>query len=236
MSWYFKLIDQMCHIFYGSGVFSQANPQKLSSALQHGPSARPDSTRATMEPHNAPRLRGTISSFSSFLSRCHLWKYAELTGFCQEHTWFTYLNVWYFWKMFPTKASSINWMGQLPSLPCASKLTLKPLVLVAMASDRELKGWSNCRCNWMNRMDMGWQNDLRWWTFCKFAKSKKMNHNLWLTLDKLLLKCLLRKRKPCSRNDGQNHEGYTQWVEVEKADIDVWTLRLNWWYVHPNYS
>lgn len=48
----------------------------------------------------------------------------------------------------------------------------------------------------------------------------------------------LRKHKPCSRNDEQNHEGHTQWVEVEKADIDVLTFRLNWWYIcihTPNY-
>ena len=48
----------------------------------------------------------------------------------------------------------------------------------------------------------------------------------------------LRKHKPCSRNDEQNHEGHTQWVEVDKADIDVRTFWLNWWYIcihTPNY-
>ena len=82
------------------------------------------------------------------------------------------------------------------------------------------------------------ENDLSWWTF--FAIFWKVKN--WITTCDWhwtnFYWSWLRKHKPCSRNDEQNHEGHTQWVEVEKADIDVWTFRLNWWYIcthTPNY-
>ena len=139
-------------------------------------------------------------------------------------------------------------MGPFPSGE-PSELTLKPLVLVAMASSRGTPVQKGRRSVKLPRMQLDEWNEsdeskeyVREWFemvnfFAIFWKVKNWittcdwhwTHFYW---------SWLRKHKPCSRNDEQNHEGHTQWVEVEKADIDVWTFRLNWWYIcihTPNY-
>ena len=135
-----------------------------------------------MEPHNAPMVRGKISSFSSFLSRCHLWKYAEITGYCQEYTWhimFTCLNLWYFWADVPLMLQASFNMGPFPSRE-PSELTLKPLVLVAMASSRGTPVQKGRRLVKLPRMQLDEWNEskeyVREWFemvnfFCNLLKS-----------------------------------------------------------------
>ena len=183
ISKYIKRITYICHIFYGSGVFSQANPQKLSSTLQHGPSARPEFHPCNRRSPTTRRwLGGKISSFSSFLSRCHLWKYAEITGYCQEYTWhimFTCLNLWYFWADVPLMLQASFNMGPFPSRE-PSELTLKPLVLVAMASSRGTPVQKGRRLVKLPRMQLDEWNEskeyVREWFemvnfFCNLLKS-----------------------------------------------------------------
>lgn len=136
-------------------------------------------------------------------------------------------------------------MGQFPSRE-PSELTLKPLVLVAMASSRGTPVQKGRRLVKLPRMQLDAWNESKeyvweWFEMLNFF-AIFWNVKNWITTCDWhwtnFYWSWLRKHKPCSRNDEQNHEGHTQWVEVEKADIDVWTFRLNWWYIYihtPNY-